>query len=175
MTIEQSLIIALRSRIVPSIIAAKDYQRIGDVPPETASIYIRESLTPLVAVENLQHSITYRYLAQFDIYLRRGADVNITSELFRLANEIREEFSTRSDKINITLSNWSGVSAFVENMPESTAMRQEDEFFYFPMQIYVSIVVDDAAQYSEPTPNPPAEPDENEAQPEQTESESDDE
>ena len=142
--------------IAQSIVTAANYQRIGDAPPETSPLYIRESLTPLVAIENLQSAVTYRFLAQFDVFRRRGADVNITAELFRLSGLLRDEFSTRqSGKSTITLANWSGVSAFVESMPEPSSMRQEDEFFSLPVQVYISMIVDNAAQYTEPTPEVP--------------------
>lgn len=151
MTIEQSLIVALRHRLVPGCISADNYQRIGDLPPENSPLYVRESFTPLTVSEPFQTKAAYRYLAQFDIFLRRGADVNVTAELFRVAEMIRNELNPRDPaKIDLALPGWSGAKACIERVVNYDRMTQEVEFYQLPTQAYITLFMEDNATYTEP-------------------------
>ena len=151
MTIEQSLIVALRHRLVPGCVSADHYQRIGNLPPENSPLYVRESFTPLTVSEPFQTKAAYRYLAQFDVFLRRGADVNVTAELFRVAEAIRDELNPRDPaKIDLALPGWSGAKAYIERVVNYNSLTQEAEFYQLPTQAYITLYMDDDATYTEP-------------------------
>ena len=151
MTIEQSLIVALRYRVVPGCVYADNYQRIGNLPPENSPLYVRESFTPLTVQEPFQTKAAYRYLAQFDVFLRRGADVNVTAELFRVAGAIRDELNPRDPaKIDLALPGWSGAKAYIERVVNYNSFTQAAEFYQLPTQAYITLFMEDDATYTEP-------------------------
>lgn len=149
MNITHSLLMAMRKRIVPGIVAQSAYQQQGRVAPDEP-LYIRETLTMLAANDSGQTGSMFQYLMQFDVFVRSEYYLNVTGELYRVADMICAEFAVKDpEKIGITLEGWQDVQASVDRMVQYAAINQEESLYQLPVQVYVTVFTGENPRYIE--------------------------
>lgn len=146
MDITESLRYTLRSRIVPDIVPASDFQREGADAPGSP-LYIRETIIEASAEITSQTSEERRFLCEYDIFCDRK-DLAPIAQLYALGAKLKAEFSPLENGADVALPGWSNVQAWIDTPPAYNAIQQEDDIFELPVIFYVTVLIGKGAVYA---------------------------
>jgi len=148
MDVMESVRFAMRGRIVPDIVGQNNFQREGDIAPQHAGYYIRETVMEYRREENFQSSELITVLCQYDVFVQEKSFPSLTGKAYEIGSLLLAEFNIKdASKIDIVLDGWSiGVSASVSSLKYGSA-SQEDQFYRLPVMIYIEINYPSGASY----------------------------
>lgn len=131
--------IAMRRRLVPSIIAQEDFQReCYDAP--TSDAYVRETVMEFSPRQEISQTGTLiTVLCEYDIFVNRKTYKNVTAKISAIASDLITEFDVKNpDKLPVVLTDFPTAQANVSRVNQES-IRQEAELFSLPVMVYVEV------------------------------------